>query len=68
MRHQQHSQVLVDASQATAVYLDELEGRSLEELLKHHPVMTLGHETIKKKLITGLIPDSMVQNLYDLLS
>lgn len=48
VRHQQHGQVLVDASQATAVYLDELEGRSLEELLKHHPVMTLGNETIKK--------------------
>lgn len=26
VRHQQHSQVLVDASQTTAVYLDELEG------------------------------------------
>lgn len=48
VRHQQHGQVLVDASQATAVYLDELEGRSLEELLKHHPVVTLGNKTIKK--------------------
>lgn len=26
VRHQQHGEVLVDASQATAVYLDELEG------------------------------------------
>lgn len=39
--HQQHGQVLVDAAQATAVYLDKLEGRGLEELLKHHPVLTL---------------------------
>lgn len=39
--HQQHSQVLVDAAQPTAVYLDKLQGRGLEELLKHHPVVTL---------------------------
>lgn len=41
VRHQQHGQVLVDAAQAAAVYLDKLEGRGLEELLKHHPVLTL---------------------------
>lgn len=41
VRHQEHGQVLVDAAQATAVYLDKLEGRGLEELLKHHPVLTL---------------------------
>lgn len=39
--HQEHGQVLVDAAQATAVYLDKLEGRGLEKLLKHHPVLTL---------------------------
>lgn len=39
--HQQHGQVLVDAAQPTAVYLDKLQRRGLEELLKHHPVVTL---------------------------
>lgn len=50
VRHQQHSQVLVDASQATAVYLNKLEGWSLKELLKHHPVMALGNKTIRKSI------------------
>lgn len=39
--HQEHGQVLVDTTQPTAVYLDKLQGRGLEELLKHHPVVTL---------------------------
>lgn len=42
--HQEHGQVLVDAAQAAAVDLDELEGRGLEELLEHHPVVTLDDE------------------------
>jgi len=43
--HQQHRQVLVDAAQPAAVDLDELQGRGLEELLEHHPVVTLEKET-----------------------
>lgn len=39
--HQQHGQVLVDTAQPTAVYLDKLQCRGLQELLKHHPVVTL---------------------------
>lgn len=65
VRHQEHGQVLVDAAQATAVYLDKLEGRGLEELLKHHPVLTLDK---KMKSITGFIPGSTVQKLSNLLS
>lgn len=41
VRHQQHGQVLVDAAQPTAVDLDKLQRRGLEELLKHHPVLAL---------------------------
>lgn len=44
--HQQHRQVLIDAAQPTAVYLDKLQGRGLEELLEHHPVVTLNRKQL----------------------
>lgn len=46
MGHQQHSQVLVDTAQPTAVYLDKLQGRGLEELLEHHPIVTLERKQV----------------------
>lgn len=39
--HQHHCQILVDAAHPAAVDLDKLQSRRLEELLKHHPVVTL---------------------------
>lgn len=45
VRHQQHSQVLVDAAQPTDVDLDKLQRRGLKELLKHHSVVALAEET-----------------------
>lgn len=41
VRHQHYGQVLVNAAKPAAVDLDKLQGRGLEELLKHHPVVTL---------------------------
>lgn len=42
--HQQHSQVLVDAAQPTAVNLHKLQRAGLEELLEHDSVVTLQTE------------------------
>lgn len=44
--HQQHCQVLIDAAQPAAVYLDKLQGGGLEELLEHHPVVTLDRKQL----------------------
>lgn len=42
--HQHHRQILVDTAHPAAVDLDKLQSRRLEELLKHHPVVTLNRK------------------------
>lgn len=42
--HQQHGEVLIDASQPAAVNLEKLQGFGLEELLKHHSIVALETE------------------------
>lgn len=44
MSHQHHGQILVNTAHPAAVDLDKLQGRRLEELLKHHPVVTLNRK------------------------
>src|SRR5687768_427759 len=40
-RHKQHGEHLVDSSQTAAIYLAEIDRTSLQQLLKHHPAVTV---------------------------